>query len=291
MKIALITVLMMIAIPAWAQKMNQNAEIGPVTAPFYVQLSPNQQEWPAECDPSIDHNRSIDNRTWTCVDNHWEPIASLTYQSSTGIRILTGIGAGSSFGNLYFGPSLAIELPVADRIELDASDAFQPIEQHIALGNGWGNQVKAGGIVWMTPSIGINGSAEYSNYKVSISKHAEYMATGLTYRKAIDQIPMRYTFDYIRQFNNGIDSIGTESAHLQAGQFNLDMRVACHLDFCVRLAFDFKIGHVLTQSNPLCDGTFAGPVTCPRTSASSGAFSTIIALEFPRRRSNETEAF
>jgi hypothetical protein len=209
---------------------------------------------------------------------------------SGGFRALVGANMGSSFGNLFFGPSVALEWPITRHFELDLKDNFSPIEQHIALGNGWANQVYAGGIGWITQSVGVNGNVEYSNYKVSISKHAEYAAGGITYRTAKPGIPMRFTFDYLTQLQNGIDATGTESAHLKAGQFNLDMRVACHLNFCFRLSFDFKIGHVLTQGNPQCDGTY-GPTTCPRSGASSGAFSSILSMEFPRRRATEANAF
>lgn len=227
------------------------------------------------------------------VDTTPSPIVTAP---SGGIRALVGANMGDSFGNLFFGPSVALEWPITRHFELDLKDNFSPIEQHIALGNGWANQVYAGGIGWITKSVGVNGNVEYSNYRVSISKHATYANGGVTFRTARPGIPMRFTFDYVRQFNNGIDATGTESAHLNAGDFNLDMRVACHLNFCFRLSFDFKIGHVLTQSNPQCDGTFGvtggpngGP--CPRTGASSGAFSSILSMEFPRRKATEANAF
>lgn len=207
-------------------------------------------------------------------------------------RILAGGQAGSSFGNLYAGVLVAVEQPIGRRFELDARDVFAPVEQHIALGNGWANQTFAGGIVWLTRSIGVNGSAEYSSYHVSIAKHAEYAFGGIVWRKSIQQsMPVRFTFDYLRQLHNGIDATGTESAHLQGGQFNMDMRVKCAGPFCYRVAFDFKVGRVLTQSNPVCDGAFGGPVTCARTAASSGAFTGSLAVEFPRRRATETDAF
>lgn len=210
---------------------------------------------------------------------------------SGGTRILVGAQTGSSFGNLFAGVLVAVEQPVTRHFELDLKDVYSPVEQHIALGNGWANQASAGGIVWLTKSVGVNADVEYSNYRVSISKHAEYASGGVVLRKSIQYLPIRFTFDYIRQFDNGIDRTGTESAHLQAGGFNMDMRVKCAGPFCYRVAFDFKVGHVLAQSNPACDGTFSGPVTCARTGASSGAFTGSLAVEWPRRRATETKAF
>lgn len=205
-------------------------------------------------------------------------------------RVLVGAEAGSSFGNLYAGPVVAIEIPV-HRFELDLKDSFAPIEEHVDLGTGWANRVQGGWIVWVMKSLGVNANAEYSNYKTQISKHAEYAASGIVLRKSVDFMPMRFTFNYVWEFNNGIDATGTESGHLKAGDFNLDMRVACHLNFCIRTQFDSKIGVVLTQSNPVCDGSYGGRITCARDSASSGAFSVAVLFEWPRRRAAEEEAF
>ena len=215
-------------------------------------------------------------------------------------RVLAGVNGGSSFGNLFVGPSVALEVPIAKRFELDLKDDFAPVEQHIQLGSGWANAVSAGGIIWLTKSVGLNAGAEYSQYHVSISKSGEYARGGLIVRKSYEGMPIRLTFDYVREFNNGIFPnavTGTESAHLQAGEFDLDMRVKCWGPACYRLKFGFMIGHVLTQSNPICDGTFGitggnGPNgTCYRTGASSGSFTTSFSLEFPRRRATENDAF
>lgn len=211
---------------------------------------------------------------------------------SGGLRVLIGANGGSSFGNLFLGPSVALEWPITRHLELDLKDNFSPVEEHIALGSGWANQVYAGGIVWLTQSVGVNGNVEHSQYRVSINKSAEYAAAGITLRKNIQGLPTRFSFDFVREFNNGIDATGTESAHLKAGQFNLDMRIGCAGPVCYRTTFDYKVGRVLTQSNPVCDGSYGGqPVTCPRTGASSGAFGATVAVEFPRRRAIEGLAF
>jgi hypothetical protein len=211
-----------------------------------------------------------------------------------------GAYGGSSFSNLFVGPSFALEVPATKHFEFDLKDTFSPIEQHIALGKGYANQVNAGGIVWLNKSIGLDGSAEYSYYHVSIAKYGEYARGGVVLRKSIQGMPMRYTFNYVREFHNGIfpnNATGTETPHLQAGEFDLDMRVKCAGPFCYRLQFDFMVGHVLTQGNPLCDGTLGntggnGPNgSCPRGSATSGSFTGGLYLEWPRHRDTESNAF
>lgn len=206
-------------------------------------------------------------------------------------RILIGADGGSSFGNLYLSSCAAVEAPIR-RMELDAKDCFSPLEQHISLGSGWANRASSEGIVWASNRIGFTGGASYSNYHVNISKSAWYANGGLVFRSVVSQIPMRFTFEYIRQLHDGISKDGTESAHLQAGRFNMDMRMKCAGKACYRLAFDFEVGRVLTQSNPICDGTYGttggpGGGPCPRTAASAGAFSASIMAEFPRRKSTE----
>ena len=212
-----------------------------------------------------------------------------TAQAQT--RILVGTEGGSSFGSLFAGITVSLEQPITRHFEFDARYSFDPAEQHIALGDGWANRASAGGIVWLTKSLGLDGRAEYSSYSVSIAKTNQYAFGGLVLRKSIDYMPMRFTFNYLREFDNGISANGTETDHVQGGEFNMDMRVACAWRACYRVAFDFEVGRVLTQSNPACDGTYAGPVTCPRGVASSGAFTASLAMEFPRRRATEDEAF
>lgn len=210
---------------------------------------------------------------------------------SGGIRLLVGASTGSSFGNLFAGVRAGVEYPVNRHLELDAYDTYSPVEQHYPYGDGQANQAQVGGIVWLSRSIGANGYVEHSQYHVSISKHAEYAAGGIVIRHAYSGMPVRFTFNYLQQWNNGIDSSGTESSHLRAGQFNLDMRVGHTGPVSYRVAFDFKVGHVLTQSNPTCDGLFGGSITCPRGGASSGAFAGSVSVEWPRRRATEQLAF
>jgi hypothetical protein len=215
-------------------------------------------------------------------------------------RVLVGADGGSSFSNLFVGPEVAIEVPIGKKVELDLKDVFMPFEEHTALGSGTANKFEGGGIIWVKKDLGLNGRVDYSEYNTEIKKSGEYAAFGATVRKSFNEFPVRFTFDYIQEFHNGIfpnNVTGTESPHLKAGEFNLDMRMGCGGKICYRLSFDFMIGHVLTQGNPACDGTLGntggnGPNgSCPRTGASSGSFTSSIVLEFPRHRAIEGDAF
>jgi hypothetical protein len=212
-------------------------------------------------------------------------------------RVLVGSMGGSGFGNYFLGLIAGVEIPFAHRYELDLEETFSPIERHVALGSGWANRVSAGGHFWLTKGFGLNGSAEYSNYSVrSASKGGDYAFIGVTWRKIAWGIPARFSLDYIREFKNGISANGTESAHLQGGDFALVARMGCSRSVCSRMVFDYQAGHVLTQSNPICDGTYGktggpngGP--CNRTGAWSGGATGSIVVEFPSHRGYEDAAF
>ena len=205
--------------------------------------------------------------------------------------------AGSSFGNDFFGVTTGVEIPFAHRYELDLGDMFSPVEHHIALGSGRANKASAGGRVWLTKGFGLNGSAEYSSYNVTTaSKGADYAFIGVTWRKIAWGNPARFSLDYVREFRNGISANGTESAHLQGGDFSMVFRLGCSILFCSRIVVDFQAGHVLTQGNPICDGTYGntggpngGP--CHRGGVWSGGSMGGFVFEFPHHRGSEDTPF
>ncbi len=217
------------------------------------------------------------------------------YDEST--RVLVGTVGGSSFGNYFFGVSAGVEIPFARRYELDSQETFSPSESHVALGSGWANQISAGGHFWFTKAFGLNGSAELSNYSVTTaSKDGNYVFGGVTWRKIAWGVPARFSLGYVREFNNGISANGTESAHLQGGEFLIIARMGCSGSTCRRVEFNFQAGHVLTQSNTICDGTYGitgGPSggPCYRTGAWSGGATGSFVVEFPRHRGYEDDAF
>jgi hypothetical protein len=211
-------------------------------------------------------------------------------------RYMVGLDGGQAFDNSSVGVTAAIEVPFAKRYELDLKDTFSPIESHVSLGGGRANVTSAGGYIWFG-SWGLNGKAEDSMYDVTkVTKDADYAFGGVTYRGIVGGFPSRFSFDYIRQFNNGITKSGLESSHLQGFDFGYTMRFGCIGAVCIRNSEDFVFGRVLTQSNPQCDGTFGvtggpngGP--CPRTAAFGGGVSVSVTAEFPRHRGHEYDRF
>lgn len=212
-------------------------------------------------------------------------------------RVLFGVEGGQSFDNSSVGVTAGLELPFAKHYELDLKDTFSPIESHVALGGGRANRTSAGGRIWFTEHWGVVGSAEDSMYDVTkVTKDGNYAFGGISYRGIVGGAPARFSFQYVRQFNNGITASGLESSHLQGLDFGYTMRFGCVGAFCIRTSEDFIAGRVLTQSNPQCDGTFGntggpGGGPCPRGAAFGGGVTASLVLEFPRHRGHEHDVF
>jgi hypothetical protein len=207
-------------------------------------------------------------------------------------RVLVGAGGSIAWDNKSAGATLGLEVPFLKRYELDLKDTFSPFETKVALGGGYANLAAAGGHIWLTNSFGLNGKVERTNFSVTqVSKVGDYAFSGITYRTLALGAPSRFSFDFIRQFNNGVTPSGVETSHLQGFAFTIENRLGCFGPFCVRLENQNSFGQVWTQGNQNCDGSI-GPQTCgPRGKAFGGGFTGAIYLEFPRRKATENDSF
>jgi hypothetical protein len=207
-------------------------------------------------------------------------------------RILVGAGGTYAWDNHSAGATFGLEIPFLKHYELDLKDTLSPFETKVALGGGYANLAAAGGHIWLTNHFGVNGSVERTNYAVTaVSKVGDYAFGGITYRTVALGSPSRFSFDYIRQFNNGVTPNGVETSHLQGFSFTIENRLGCTGPFCIRLENKNTFGQVWTQGNQNCDGSI-GPDTCgPRGRAFGGGFTGTIYLEFPRHRETENSQF
>lgn len=224
-------------------------------------------------------------------------MSMFSVKASAQTRVLVGVDAGSGFGSLFAGPSLGIETGT-NRAELDAYGTYLPAYQHpSAGGNGFAYKYSVGPTIWFTKSVGFNGSVNNSAYKTAtVSKDQQFFTAGVSLRKSIQGMPIRFKWDYLQEFNDGIAADGTESSHLKGGSYEMDMLTGCHGAVCFRLDITGRIARVLQQGNPVCDGTFGvtggpngGP--CYRTASSSGAFDLKLSVVWPRPRGHESDPF
>lgn len=208
-------------------------------------------------------------------------------------RVWIGPAGGDDFNNISLGVNVGLAVPFASRYELDLEDTFSPIESHIALGHGSANSFFADGFGWFNDHWGLNGAVNVSSYKTAqVDKTSDYWFAGPAYRGVFEGLPVRFTFNYMQQFKNGITADGTESDHLQGFDLNYTVRYGCTNRFCVLQSWDFDGGRVLTQGNPQCDGSLGLLIrSCARGIAAGGGFSTSITFEFPHRRGDTSDEF
>lgn len=213
-------------------------------------------------------------------------------------RVLVGVAGAQEFDNSSVGVIAGFEIPFAKHYELDLKDTFSPFESHVALGGGRANLASVGGQIWLTSAWGITGRVEDSSYNVTkIAKDGDYAFGGVIYRGIVGGLPARFSLSYIREFNNGISPTGLETPQLQGGDFGFTVRLGCFGAVCIRNTADFVFGRVLTQGNPVCDGTYGvtggnGPGgSCPRSAALGGGVNASVVFEFPRKRGHESDVF
>lgn len=222
-------------------------------------------------------------------------------------NFLIGATGGDVYSNVYGGLVGRVEVPFAKRLELDIDGELSPrislngytinLEKKLNLGTGFGYTVGTTGRVYFTHAWALDGGIEESAYSVTATSKAQYFTKGgFTYRRIWLGVPTRFTFDYIREVANGIQSNGDESSHLQGGSVTIEGRLGCASVMCFRMSTNIQGGRVLQQGNPVCDGTFGttggpngGP--CPRAASTSGGASMSLYLEFPRRKATENNPF
>ncbi len=212
-------------------------------------------------------------------------------------RVYVGVEGESNFGNYGLGPVGSVEVPLGKYFEADAGGFVEPLYSHIQIGTGYNYSLSTSGIGWFTNNWGLYGGLDDVAYAANtVSKNEPHVFGGFVYRGIISTFPSRFFFGYTREIQNGISSNGIESNHLSAFNVDYQIRVGCKGATCFRLDFNNYVGWTLSQSNPICDGTFGvtggpngGP--CPRQKELSGGTSFGFTFEFPRRRGHEGDIF
>ncbi len=201
------------------------------------------------------------------------------------VRAVVGGGTGVVYSNLQVNVLTGVEIPVK-RVEFDFLNSFSPYEGKSGLGTGTADSVSATGIFWIK-NVGLTGGLSFSEYSVSIHKHA-YDALGGVVFRLTGTDPMRFQFNYVQQVWNRFDArTGIESSYLKGFHFVWTTRLGCNHVGCARIFATFDAGKVKLQSNQHCDGTLPGPITCPRATAASGGSTGGLVFEFPRPKNPE----
>lgn len=177
-------------------------------------------------------------------------------------RFLFGFDGGYAFNNTTVGVVAGTEVPFGRHLEVDSFGYFYPYESKAVYGKGYLYNVKAGPLVWINQTSGVEGLFEKGGYTVTkVSKGADYVFAGYVYKHTMLGLPTRFHFDYFRQVLGKINpKTLVEPNDVTGGSFTFDTLMGCTKAFCVRSAFTWLTGRVVEQGNPYCDGTYSG---CP----------------------------
>jgi hypothetical protein len=225
----------------------------------------------------------------------------------TSSQYWVGVTGGDSFNNTNLGIEVGLEKPFSKRFAISLTERFLPLETKRALGTGDANIVRGTTYVWLTPKFGFAANAELSSYSISqVNKATIYVFGGPVWRHTIFGAPARLELDYVGQVDNhyinqflvnhNLQTGGIEPGQMQGARFALNLRAGCFSNFCVNINEEYSLGRVLTQGNPICDGTIgngsqAGIASCPRGSGISGSVAASVRFVFPRPRGHENDLF
>jgi hypothetical protein len=206
--------------------------------------------------------------------------------------INTEIGsyAGLGFKPPHIAIGMSIEKPVSRRFEVDSGVSYSPDRKYIT-NDGKSFEVSGDTIFWVSHYFGLYQDVTYNRLWTSqFDKRTLAPESGVVFRTLFAGVPTRMYLDYVIPTGR-IDSNGIESNRLQGIQYNLIGRLGSIGRTTVRLGFTWQVYHYYDQGNPLCDGTFDGPVTCRRTGHVSGTSALNINFEFGRRSHDDDDLF
>lgn len=204
-------------------------------------------------------------------------------------NFLVGVSGADDFNNLSAGVTAGIETTFLKRVQLSLYDIYSPYEVKVGYGQGHANIAAVSVIGWVRPTFGIEGKLENTGYSVTqVSKTANDVLVGVVKKFYLFGVPTRFSTGGVLEINNGIIN-GVETNHMEGGYIKFDGRLYCSNTACLRVIEQFDLGHILTQGNPICDGTIgngsqAGFLPCPRSGAFGGGVSLSLVLDLHRKQ-------
>ena len=212
-------------------------------------------------------------------------------QAHAQTNFTVGVSGADAFDNLSAGVTAGIDPTFLKRVQVSLYDIYSPYEVKVGLGQGHANIASAGLIGWVRPTFGFEGKIEDTGYSVTqVSKTAFDVLGGFVKKTYLFGVPTRIGAGGVFEINNGIVN-GVETNHMEGAYIRLDGRMYCSSTACLRIIEQFEAGHVLTQGNPLCDGTIGngsqvGFSPCPRKGAFGGGVSLSLVLDLHRHQSD-----
>jgi hypothetical protein len=179
------------------------------------------------------------------------------------------------------------EIPLGNRIEIDAGSSFSSARKYNASG-GLEVSMEATGIFWATRWFGLTGDFGYERLRNNLySKGGFFENPGIVFRAYPLRLPSRLWLNGIVPTGSIDKHTGIESNRETGVHFTWETLMGSLGPGNVRMSIGIGYFHGYNQGNPVCDGTYSGPVTCPRTSWNAGNVTVGIAYAFPKTRDNE----
>jgi hypothetical protein len=174
----------------------------------------------------------------------------------------------------------SVEFPMKG-FELDPAVTYS-VAHKIGINNGYELSGNLAGDIWLTNSFGLADNVSYTRLKNSnYQKNSFLIEPGVAFRN--ERLQSKFTFYGL--IPNGTIQNGIESNRVSGLQFNWQMLMGSAGPFTIRANLLTGYYHGYSQGNPECDGTYGGPITCPRESWNTGNVEVGISFVFPKQKS------
>lgn len=205
---------------------------------------------------------------------------------------------------------LGYNLPVVDfgggldqgfgnRFELDSFGAYA-VAHKAVIDSGQELVISETPIFWAAHHFGVTGQIRYTHLWTSKYSKGTYLPTlgipasylpslasftyapGVVFRATLAGIPSRLWVDYVIPTGTINAATGIESNRLSGLEGTWEASMWNMGPFTLRLTINPAYYHGYSQGDPVCDGTYGGPVTCPRASWNTYAVALGAKFVFPR---------
>lgn len=186
-------------------------------------------------------------------------MCAITVQAQTKVVAIAEIGDARTFGYSFPDMSIGVQVeqPVLNHFEMQGTAGWSPTNKR-AIGNGNSGFAKVSGIAWLHKNIGFIAGLRYGHLWTSLYHKGGMIGSGGFVLRIYDDDIRLYAI-HTRQLFEGIDKQGIETSNTRGLEVTPEIKFGRY-----RVGFRYVLVKGLSQGNPQCDGTFVGPITCPR---------------------------
>ena len=204
-------------------------------------------------------------------------------------------GLGYSLPVVDFG--VGLDKSFGSHFEIDTFGSYEIAHKQV-LGNGHEILATVIPIIWIDRTVGITGEVIYAHLYTSAydkgtflpesisqlapSAESFIITPGVVFRTSPAGLPSRMWLNAIIPTGSINRTTGIESNRESGVQFTWEADMYNVGPFTMRAEIEPSYLHGYSQSNPICDGTDPGPVTCPRQGWSTYSIGLAVKFVWPR---------